>query len=140
MERLGARIGVLAIAVCVVVFIIGLLIGTKDLTRSRGAPLSFLKPSTNSYPGIGGPQNCTSTGALGSDFEGVLVLFVGLAVLVRDFEFEGLDSVFQGRILRTMISGIPLISGLGTRMSDPCVYVVFWAPVLVCHIGARGGL
>jgi len=29
-ERLGARIGVLAIAVCVVVFIIGLLIGTKD--------------------------------------------------------------------------------------------------------------
>ena len=29
-ERLGARIGVLAIAVCVVVFIIGLLIGTKE--------------------------------------------------------------------------------------------------------------
>ena len=31
------------------------------------------------------------------------------------------------RILRTMVSGIPLILGLGTRMSDPCVYVVFWA-------------
>ena len=28
-----------------------------------------------------------------------------------------------------MISRIPLVVlGLGTRMSDPCVYVVFWAP------------
>ena len=25
-----------------------------------------------------------------------------------------------------MVSGIPLILGLGTRMSDPYVYVVFW--------------
>ena len=32
------------------------------------------------------------------------------------------------RILQTMISGIPLILGLGTRMSDPYVYVVLWAP------------
>ena len=32
------------------------------------------------------------------------------------------------RILQTMISGFPLKLGLGTRMSDPCVYVVFWAP------------
>ena len=30
-----------------------------------------------------------------------------------------------------MISGIPLILGLGTRMSDPYVYVVFWALNLV---------
>ena len=28
-----------------------------------------------------------------------------------------------------MVSGIPLILGLGTRMSDPSVYVVFWAPI-----------
>ena len=27
-----------------------------------------------------------------------------------------------------MISGIPLVLGLGTRISNPCVYVVFWAP------------
>ena len=33
------------------------------------------------------------------------------------------------RILRTMISGI--ILGLLTRMSDPYVYVVFWAPSFV---------
>ena len=32
------------------------------------------------------------------------------------------------RILQSMVSGIPLILGLGTRMSDPYVYVVFWAP------------
>ena len=32
------------------------------------------------------------------------------------------------RILQTVISGIPLILGLGTKMSDPYVYVVFWAP------------
>ena len=29
-----------------------------------------------------------------------------------------------------MVSGIPLILGLGTRMSDPYVYVVFRAPRL----------
>ena len=32
------------------------------------------------------------------------------------------------RILPTMVSGIPLVLGLGTRMSDPYVYVAFWAP------------
>ena len=32
------------------------------------------------------------------------------------------------RILQNMISGIPLILGLGARISDPYVYVVFWAP------------
>ena len=32
------------------------------------------------------------------------------------------------RIPQTMISGIPLIVVLGTRMSDPYVYVGFWAP------------
>ena len=32
------------------------------------------------------------------------------------------------RILQTMISGTPLILGLGARMSDPDVYVVFRAP------------
>ena len=32
-----------------------------------------------------------------------------------------------------------LISGLGTRMSDPCVYVVFWAPDSGCP-GGNGGL
>ena len=31
------------------------------------------------------------------------------------------------KTLQNMISGIPLILGLGTRMSDPHVYVVFWA-------------
>ena len=29
-----------------------------------------------------------------------------------------------------MISGIPLVSGLGTRMSEPYVSVVCWAPIL----------
>ena len=29
------------------------------------------------------------------------------------------------KILQTMISGIRLVLGLGGRMSDPCVYVVF---------------
>ena len=33
------------------------------------------------------------------------------------------------RILQTMISAIPLILGLETKMSDPYVYVVFWAPM-----------
>ena len=32
------------------------------------------------------------------------------------------------RILQNRISGIPLILSLRTRMSDPCVHVVFWAP------------
>ena len=30
-------------------------------------------------------------------------------------------------ILQSMISGIPLILSLGTRMADPCVYVVLWS-------------
>ena len=38
------------------------------------------------------------------------------------------------RILQIMISGIPLILGLGTRMSCPYVYVVLWAPIY-CHTG-----
>ena len=38
------------------------------------------------------------------------------------------------RILQSMISGIPLILGLGARMSDPCVYVVFWAPKHTCRL------
>ena len=33
------------------------------------------------------------------------------------------------RIVHAMICGIPLVSGLGTRMSDPYVYVVVWAPI-----------
>ena len=32
------------------------------------------------------------------------------------------------RIAPNMILGIPLILGLGTRMSDPHVYVALWAP------------
>ena len=32
------------------------------------------------------------------------------------------------RILENMISGIPLILGLGNRMSDPYAYVVSWSP------------
>ena len=32
------------------------------------------------------------------------------------------------RILQTIVSGIPLVLGLRTRMSDPCVYVACWAP------------
>ena len=37
------------------------------------------------------------------------------------------------RILQSMICGFPLILGLGTRMSDPYVYVVFWAPETRFH-------
>ena len=33
------------------------------------------------------------------------------------------------RILQKMVSGMPLMLGLGARMSDPYVYVVFWAPI-----------
>ena len=45
------------------------------------------------------------------------------------------------RILHTMLSGIPLILGLGTRMSDPYVYVVFWPPrfVAVLMRESKGG-
>ena len=35
------------------------------------------------------------------------------------------------RIPQTMFSSIPHILGLGTRTSDPYVYVVFWGPFLV---------
>ena len=43
------------------------------------------------------------------------------------------------RIVENMNSGIPLILGPGTRMSDPYVYVVFWPPsqdlpILCFHI------
>ena len=34
------------------------------------------------------------------------------------------------RILQNMNSGVALAWGLGTRMPDPYVYVVFWAPTL----------
>ena len=34
-----------------------------------------------------------------------------------------------------MISGIPLVLGLGTRMSDTYVYVVFGAPAIRDHSG-----
>ena len=34
------------------------------------------------------------------------------------------------RILQNCISGIPLVLNLGTGMSDPYVYVVFWAPTV----------
>ena len=34
------------------------------------------------------------------------------------------------KILLAMVSGISFILGLGTRMSDPYVYVVFWDPKL----------
>ena len=31
-------------------------------------------------------------------------------------------------ILRTMVSGIPLVSGLGTRIQDPCVFLYYTSP------------
>ena len=33
------------------------------------------------------------------------------------------------RILQVIVSGIPSVLGLGTRMQDPYVYVAFWAPI-----------
>ena len=42
-------------------------------------------------------------------------------------------------ILQTMSSGIPLMFGLGTRMSDPHVYVVFWAPRQTWRAGVLMG-
>ena len=36
------------------------------------------------------------------------------------------------RILQTMISGIPIVLGPGTRISDLSVYVVFWGPTDSC--------
>ena len=38
------------------------------------------------------------------------------------------DHVTVG-ILETMVSGIPLVLGLGTRLADPCVDKVFGAPI-----------
>ena len=35
------------------------------------------------------------------------------------------------RILRNSISGMPFVLGLGTRMSDPYVYVVLKAPKIM---------
>ena len=34
----------------------------------------------------------------------------------------------NARILQTMISGVPLISGLGAGMSEPYIHMAFWAP------------
>ena len=42
---------------------------------------------------------------------------------------RGLSDDINIRILQTMISGVPLMLGLGTRMSDPYAYVVFGAPI-----------
>ena len=42
--------------------------------------------------------------------------------------FKGREHHINIRILQTIISGILLILGVATRMSDPCVYVVFWDP------------
>ena len=42
------------------------------------------------------------------------------------------------RILQTMISGIPLVLGLGTRMSDPYVYLVLWGPINLSLGKTRG--
>ena len=44
------------------------------------------------------------------------------------------------RILQSMVSGIPLILGLGTRVSDPCVSVVFWGPMNREPYGEWAGL
>ena len=41
------------------------------------------------------------------------------------------------RILQNMISGIPVVLGLGTRESDPYAYVFFWAPTNIVHTKAR---
>ena len=43
------------------------------------------------------------------------------------------------RILQTRISGIPLMLGLGTRMRDPCVSVLFWALPRAEALGVGGG-
>ena len=43
-------------------------------------------------------------------------------------EHRGPEDHINMRVLQTMISGIFFILGLRTRMSDPYVYVVFWAP------------
>ena len=47
---------------------------------------------------------------------------------VLNNKIRGPEEHINIRILQTMISSIPLIFGLSTRMSDPYVYVVFWAP------------
>ena len=36
------------------------------------------------------------------------------------------------RILQTMVSGIPILLGLGTKKRDPYVDVVRWAPFCGC--------
>ena len=43
------------------------------------------------------------------------------------------------RILQTMISGITLLLGLGTRISDPYVYEAFWAPRCEWETGYKEG-
>ena len=41
------------------------------------------------------------------------------------------------RILQDVISGIPLILALGTRMRDPYVYVVFFSLVIFASLSLR---
>ena len=35
------------------------------------------------------------------------------------------------RLLQTMVSGIPRLLALGTRISDPYVSVALWAPIVM---------
>ena len=42
--------------------------------------------------------------------------------------FRGPQDQIDTSILQIVTSGIPLILGLGTRMYDPYIYVVFGAP------------
>ena len=59
---------------------------------------------------------------------------VYICVCIRKYlHFRGPKDHINIRTLQTLISGIPLILGLGTRVSDPYVYVVSWAPIFDCR-------
>ena len=81
-----------------------------------GCPGSFnedrrlASPSFHSYTGKLGPQKDQ----------------INIRILLRCMSY----SIWYTniRILLIMVSGIPLILGLGTKMSDPHVSVLFWAP------------
>ena len=80
-------------------------------------PRSYIKP-------LGIVHQSSQNSGLGSE----ALLSVGVEEGTEPCIDRGPKDYINIRILQTMISGIPLILGLGTRMSDPYVYVVLWAP------------
>ena len=59
---------------------------------------------------------------------------VGIRIAAYGLQIRGPRDHINRRILQTMISGILLVLGLGTRMSDPSVYIVPYHTIPEYHI------